>query len=611
MRGRAQRVPAGGRDALRPHGGPDPAPDGGADRPDRNAAGIRLSPVAWLEGLVVFVLAAAVRVPGLAEGALHDELYTFLAARGLTSDGTFSLVAGGAPYTRASAFTRLVAGFLDALGPSLVVGRLPALIAGAMTAALLFLWLRFAGQRWAAWIAAGLVAVDPVLIQLSQVVRFYTFQHLLFLLGCVLVYALAVGDRRPAPRAGLALAALASFAAAVHLQVISVIGLAGVALYAGIEAAPAVARAAERGPIRRALAWGIPAAVAVGVALFVGLGGLDYLVEMGTYADLWAQNRVDNLRFYYAELHASYAVALSLLPALLLLAVLRAPRAAALAGAVVVVGLVVHSLLAWKAVRYIAYLLPFFFAVVALGTVHAAPALVGLTRAAMDRLPGGPRRGGVSLRVVPVAVTAVVLLVAAVGNRAFLQTARLLGRDHARAFPLMHTADGPVAWPPFAASVDTLLGPWTVVASTEDLKAIFYLGRLDFAVSRDHLHTRAGVLPEFSLDRRVNAPVVSTPESMAAIMGCHEEGIFVAQRTSLGRSPTSSRGVAAYVATVADSVPVRRSWGIKAYRWTTPADQLRSDCETVIPGGASGRGARPPRPPSADTASFAPPGGTR
>src|SRR5690606_2885880 len=81
-----------------------------------------------LESLAVLALAAAFRVPGLGEEALHDELYNYLAAVGYTEDGSYRIVEGAAPYVRGAIFTRAVAALLSVFGPSLPVARIPALL---------------------------------------------------------------------------------------------------------------------------------------------------------------------------------------------------------------------------------------------------------------------------------------------------------------------------------------------------------------------------------------------------------------------------------------------------------------------------------------------------
>lgn len=568
-----------------------PTPEGAYADPARDASALHhpversASPgqgrLPWLEATAVFTLAVLFRVPGLREGAVHDELYTFLAARGYATRGTFALVEGGDPYTRASGFTRTVAAFLELFEPSLLAGRLPAVIAGGLTVLVLFLWLHRAGERRAAWIAAGMAILDPLLIQLSQVVRFYSLQHFFFLLGSALTFAVLLRRRPWRRQLSLGLAAGVSFAFATHLQLISVIGLAGVLTYVALVVLRALLRGSHDRPgLRRAIIGGALVAVAALAGLVHQAGVLGKAQEMASYADLWAQNAADDPTYYYAQYVDAYGVFLPLIPLFALLAAAARSRLATFLTTVLVVGLVAHSLVAWKAERYASYLLPFFFALTGLGIARALPLLRQLGARALDALPWEPPAR--ARRIWASSAVAVVLLFAITGNRAYLETARLLTRDHAVSFPTMYRGDGTLSWQRFAESVGTL-APGTAVVSTDDVKAIYYLGRTDYAVSPSHLYNRGGSWPEFTLDRRVDAPVISTPESMAAIVGCHRDGLFVGQRMSLGRGVTGRGAVAEYMARVGESVPVEPRWGIVAYRWHTPPDGLRQDCDRIRP----------------------------
>src|SRR5690606_5178410 len=145
------------------------------------------------------------------------------------------------PYVRGAIFTRAVAALLSVFGPSLPVARIPALLAGCGVALVVFLWLRLSGERWAAWIAAALVCVDPILVQLSQIVRFYSLQHLAFLLGTIGVFVWV--ERRPPVPASVALlgASAAALALAFELQIVSLIGIGGLALFVVAALAPETA----------------------------------------------------------------------------------------------------------------------------------------------------------------------------------------------------------------------------------------------------------------------------------------------------------------------------------------------------------------------------------
>lgn len=530
-----------------------------------SSRGARLA-VTALEALIIFGVAAALRAAGLGEGALHDELFNFLAAEGLVQRGEMTLVPGGEPYTRGALFTHVVAHFLRAFGDSLAVGRIPALLAGSLLAAATFLWLRAMGERAAGWIAGLLIAADPMMIQLSQVVRFYSFQHLLFLLGVMAGFSAFVRAR--AVRRALPFAALSAiaFLAAVHLQPVSLIGIGGVFGFLAVAALRAVGEWPSVRVRRRWIVGAALAIVAAGVLVWIQRHRVQALIDLAGFVDIWAADDAGNLRYYYVTMYDGYAPLWALFPLLALYAVVRRPSAAGLSAIVFGTGFVVHSLLPWKADRYLSYLLPFFFIVVGLGLVHALPQLrrlvTDLCRALAWRIQGARYVRALSM-------TALVGLIvfASASNRAFLDTAQLVTREHAFAFPRMGPRDGTLSWSRFADRIGPMLDSVDVVVSSDDLKALHYLGRVDYAVSPSRLYTTDGWQPEFWFDARTRVRVVREAASLAGIMACHRSGLYMAQRMSVHSGVTGRAEPTEYVAEHAEPIDLPAKWGMVAYRW--------------------------------------------
>lgn len=528
---------------------------------------------------MLFLFASAIRVAGIGEEALHDELYHFLAARAYLEDGTLSIVDGGVPYGRAALFTRSAAAFMSIYGDSLAVARIPALLAGSLVAALTFLWLRSEGEKWAAWLAGILISLDPLLIQLSQLVRFYTFQHVAFLLGSMALFSAVSGSRSRSRSLVLAGVGLAFYLVSFELQILSLLGFGGGLLFL---AGRWLLRGRSGPPLRWWWVAGALAATAVVAVVFVRQSAPAGLLTALQYADLWASANVDNPRYYYAILYDHYAPLWTLLPLLSLLAIARRPPLACFAISVFAAGFVGLSLLAWKAERYLSYLVPFFLVVASLGVVHAVPLLRRLVEDLLDRLPSGstPMR---ARRLASGATVAAVLAYAAIGNRSWLEAGRLVSRDHDTSFPLMGSADGPISWRRFADRARPIADRVQVIVSSDELKAINYLGRVDYTLSPGYLHTPFGRMPEFSLEPQTGVRVVSSAESMELILGCHESGLFVIQALSVDNPAVPRQEAFAYVASVARPVSVPPEWGIVAYEWHTPRSDLRTDCEGTLP----------------------------
>lgn len=525
--------------------------------------------------LAIFAVALLVRVIGLGQQAANDELYHVLAGRQFLLDGTLR-INGGAPYTRVEFMTYLVAEFMRLFGVSLAVARIPAAIAGALCAAVLYAWLALRGQRLAAGIAAGLYCLAPQSIIIAQQARFYTLQQLSFLLGGIAALA-ALEGRTPAQRGGLAAAALLMLGTALYLQPISIVGAAGLGLFLAVALVPLVVpRLRTRRRLVPAL-LGLAALVAVVVVVALLTHLPARLLQLATYADLWAQGVGGTPAYYYWLLQAQYATLWPLFPLLLVLAVPRDRRLALLAGSVFVVAFVVQSLLAWRSARYFEYVMPFFFVVLGLGLAEAVPVVARAIRAAWAAAPlaAGWRRAGVALTGAAIVLTLVVT------TDAFRMTAHNALRDQRFAHPGME--NGSLSWSESARRLAPILDSVETVVASEDLHALFYLGRLDYVVNRDHLHIPSGLQPEFYVDPKVARSVVSTPASLDEIMRCHASGLAVVTTYSAGKWWKVPQSTMDFLAAHAEPVPLPKAWGILAYRWRRPIGSRPATCHPAVP----------------------------
>jgi hypothetical protein len=540
--------------------------------------GIKLGILISLELALLFLIAILLRWPGLGEEVLHDELYSFLAARGLLEHGDMLIVNSAEPYNRAAIFTRVVAACMGIFGQTLFVARIPALVAGSILAGVIFLWLRLNGERVSGWVAGILIALDPLLIQLSQVVRFYSFQHLFFIIGSIGVY-LFLFYHCPVIVKLIALSiTVIAFLISFNLQMISVFGFGGILLFAGVAIYfIKIKNLKRKAQLAIMVSTGIVAGIAIVYAIKTDL--IVNAIELMTYADLWAAESVDNYRFYYSILHSNYQLFWPLFPLFLVFAVIRQPRLTAMCATVFVVGFIGLSLAAWKAERYFAFLLPFFFVVVAIGLVSGTQFLFQYIRSKLFNitLPFISEKFYLTLSLV---VTAAIFGFAISSNYGYLTTARLLTREHVSSFPLMGQRDGKLSWSRAATKLRKIADEVDVIVSSDDLKAIYHLGRADYILSPNSLRTREGILPEFSPDHRTGARIVASNEAISAIMKCHKSGLFIVQAMSLGQSATSSPRLLAtnLVSEKAELIEMPKEWGLIAYRWKTPQNELDHDC---------------------------------
>lgn len=256
-----------------------------------------------------------------------DELYTVLAARAWLLDGEPRIAEG--VYDRAQLFTIIVAQFFQAFGESIVVARLPSVIAGSLLVVAVFLWTRAVAGNLAAWIAALFVALAPGTIQVSQFARFYAFQGLVFWMAAIGVYFVCTRRFDVRTTIPIAVACGLAFLLALHLQILTAIGLVGLLLWVALAVGvPALLLLRTR----PALFWStiaalvIVAAAVLAATVFSGLlEGLIYRYRQTPLHALPVRNQV---WFYHVALIERYPSLWLLFPLTALLAIANRPRPA-------------------------------------------------------------------------------------------------------------------------------------------------------------------------------------------------------------------------------------------------------------------------------------------
>lgn len=511
--------------------------------------------------LALFVGSLLIRLIDLGAPPQFDEMYTVLAAQGWLVHGEPRIAEG--VYDRAELYTLIVAWFFRWFGESVVVARIPSVIAGSLLVVAVFLWTRSAAGSLAAWIAALFVALTPNSIQVSQFARFYALQGLVFWMATIGVYYLYTRRFDPWTAIPLAIACGLGFLFALHLQVLTAIGLVGVLLWLALAVGVPALLSLRARP---AAFWGtiaalvLLAAVALGVAIFSGL--LEALVHKYRYTPLHAAPVRNQIWFYHLALVERYASLWPLFPVAALLAIATTPRAALFCLSVFLPGFVLLSFGGMKQLKYLCFLMPFLFVIwaIALAELFAflREGVVSITDRALQAIaPNLPRRLS---RYVLVAGCIVFLIVS---NGAPARTLLL-------PFGIQLTPEGaPVDW---AAARETLQ-PWvdqaSIVLTNDELAILYYLGRYDVTVSGSRLSEIEGG-QEFSRDGRTGRPVVSSPESVELIMACFPNGLLLTN-TSKWRDPAQlDNQTADVIERYAEPIEMPKGSRIVAFAWEKP-----------------------------------------
>ena len=521
----------------------------------------------WQCGTAVVLLALALRLVHLDEPPHFDELYHLLAARGWLAEGEFRIAEG--VYDRGSAFTLLVASFFAAFGETLEVARLPSVLAGTVLVGLVFVWTRSVAGGTAATIAAALIALAPGLIWMSQFARFYMLQALLFWLGAIGVYAL-FERRRPAWQV-LALAGglLVCFVFAGYLQLITLIGVIGVGLWAALASGLPWLATLRRQPL---WFWSTLGGLAAGAILF-----LVFLIVSGIAAGLlaryretalWNQATQDAFWYYHVSFVTDYPALWTLVPIAVLIALAARPRPAGFCLCVFATAFLLHSFAAPKSPRYVQYVMPFFFVLwgIAFGELLWALRrfLIKTAARAVAPLPRFLQRAAGAALLGSSVLFVLLAHGATVKTLAHLAEVTVPPNEPSPRWEAAFTALAP------------RLNDETVVVTTGELQTLYYLGRYDIALSRSRLAEFSRT--QFDRDPRTGRPVIGSAEALAQVMDCFPRGLIVLPEHHWRDPAQVAPAVADLILRRADEADLPPSLRIRAFQWQHPPPAASDAC---------------------------------
>jgi len=541
-----------------------PVPGRGPGGPHEGGFRDRSFPI--LEAFALGLLALLVRLANLDHTAYVDEMNHLIAAGSLLRDGALVLESG-AEYLRARHFTWMVAGSMAVFGESLPAARVPSVLAGTVLVVAVFLWVRQAFGRWEAWTAGLLLLLAPQAIYHSQIARFYGFQAL-YLLGVAWCAWRLVELPRWRSRAAplLLVGGLVLAWGAISVQFSSLVGLGAVGIwFVGALGVRVVRSGMHRTrPLASLLGF---AALILGAVAWLHFSGFGVrAIGMFNQADLWADAHRSNVRFYHDHMLSHYPLLWASFPVIALLALRRRPSLASLWLLVFAFVFAVHSVSAWKADRYVFYVLPLFFA---LTGVVVGPLLRWLleefARGSASLLGAGYRRLAL---VAALGLLTFSLLFAAWGNSAFSYSVRMIGgTDAGWPFPVLYR--GEADWRAVGQELGEGLRDAEIVVVSTEQKARYFLGRGDLLLSVLYLdEDRTGTpSPEFSRNWKTGVPMIHRPETVELVVACHRSGLFLVERNHWRQAWSVPDSVADRIEALARRVPLEEGWRVLAFEW--------------------------------------------
>jgi hypothetical protein len=523
-----------------------------------------------LTPLVVGLLSLLLYTSSLERPPHNDELYHMLAAHGLIETGEPAIGETGR-YTRGYPTTWLVAQSIQLFGPGLASGRLPSVVFMVGLVVLMFLFLRREAGSLAAWFGAGLFAVSPFAIDMAQFVRFYSMQGFCFFAAAWIVYHLVgVWSWRRPWHWLLAVAATLLLVFTVDLQVTTMLGIAGIAVWAvAALLLPFLASPDHSTRLKVGAVGGLAALAVAALLVLVATGRLAELWAAFRYVPIFNQPNADRFWFYHSWYVLYYPTLWTLVGVLTVLALIERTRPASFALAVFAVGFLLNSFAGPKSLRYIFYAQPFLFLLWGMGLAAAIrwmreSALVAeLERRLQAQLTLLDRRwAALAARALVIGAVAFVIL----ANPAWLRSVTLLaGITVPPELP-------PVRW----AAAEPSLRPWLdeaeVVVVAEELNPLYFYGRADVLLNP----SRYDELPEdirqpFTPDQRTSVPSIPDAASLAKVMDCHADGLFLIEEQFWGPGARTLRDPAVEELLIrrAERIDLPPETQLIAFAWTT------------------------------------------
>jgi hypothetical protein len=522
---------------------------------------------AWIGAALLFLLSVWVRVINLDRLPVTDELYTLLAAQGWLHYGAPRI--GDGMYDRAQAYTLLLAGWLAAFGDNMVSARVFSLLFGSCLVVAVFLWTRRVAGQLAAWIAGVFLALAPLSVDVSQFARFYTLHALVFWLSVTGAYALVTRSHPPGKRTLVALSTVVGFLFALDLQILTMLGLAGLALWLVLAVGIPWLRAQDTRRRHAVLAAAGGLVVLAGVAFLLS-AEVQALLKSYRWAPLWNRAHQNEFWYYHIYFVQRWPTLWSLTPLALLLALVHRPRPAVLCMCVFVVSFVLLSFGGMKDPRYMFFALPFLFELWGIALAKAfdvlCPWLVGATDRVLRRL--APHLAGRAVRT-GLIVAGVAFLVASNGGAIkgllSLGGTRLIAAEGGVG---VDTDTGRADWAAVKAPLTPLLDTASIILTARDVQFLHYLGDYDIALNSNRLTEVPG--GEFHLDSRTGRVVIGTASAVGRIIDCFPSGLIVTDVASW-RSAAGIKDEAANLIeaeTVEIALPPEAH--ILAFRWEHP-----------------------------------------
>jgi hypothetical protein len=138
-------------------------------------------------------------------------------------------------------------------------------------------------------------------------------------------------------------------------------------------------------------------------------------------------------------------------------------------------------------------------------------------------------------------------------------------------------------WAKSASLLRPLMDEVDIVATSNGLFALYYLGRYDIVISPSKV-AESSTEQEFGRDLRTGSYAISTPESLELIMSCFNSGIFISDSVWRWRKPNVgiSDEMADFLNSQTEAIDLPQEWMLRAFRWDRPEElSIPNDCPNM------------------------------
>lgn len=459
----------------------------------------------------------------------YDELLHILAARSFNETGIPSIADG--LYSRTELYTRLVASVTGFTDKELVAARLPALLFGMLTTAMLTAWVSFRAGWIAAIATASVFAILPDTLNSVVQVRFYSLHTLI--MGAILLFWFESSNWKVGLRNLLVFVIVSSLMLWLGLQfheltqITIISGAAGLIMLLLFDQQERVQQTVVQHPVICVLSC-----LAMLCAIALAAIHFDVMTLMRGSVPLWSANKASNYAYYVSALSVQLPFIWPLFPLMLIGAFYEKPRLALFCLTAFLVALVINSIAAPKATRYFYHAYPMFCILWG----------VGFQRVFMYISKELQKRHQYSPFVVVSGMLFIMSLCFLSAHEVKRSIKLLLARGEPdQVIAVVHEPDWTKAIPligDLAQRVDTL-----IVSS--GVKGLYVFGKFDYEMNTTVVQeTDTGL--DFGTDPRTNRQVIGQADSVEMVIDSEGQELFIIEDRMINKlygSPKESVAV--------------------------------------------------------------------